>query len=588
MAIFLAFGLGQGACAKSPANPEKVLHTVFSAQETGFDPAVASDLYSSQIIRSIHEPLLTYDYLARPAKLVPETAEAMPEISADGKTYTITLKKGIYFADDPAFGGKRRELVAADYIYSIKRLVDPAVRSSWGWLVKGKIIGLDTLAQNAAKTGKFDYKAKVLGLRQLNRYTFQIQLVQPDYSLLHILAHTPTAAVAWEVVERYRDGNGQVMANPVGTGPYRLESWRRGSQMVLVANPNFRGFIWDFEPGEDPEDKRIADVMRGKMMPQIGKVIIDVIPEDQSRWLAFQNREIDVFSLEGPLAPRALEEGQLRPELVEKGVGLSRYIEPELIQFYFNMRNPVVGGLSNERVALRRAIIMAHNVKEEIDVVSNGQAVMLDFPIPPGVAGFDGAYQSINGFEPDIANALLDRYGYKKGTDGWRNKPDGSPLVIVFSTRPDSAGQQQLEMWKRTFDRLSIKMEEDRRPFPELIKAERQCQLMMREMAWVADYPDGGNFMQLFYGPNTGQSNHGCVELPEFDALYEEAATLPDGEERNLLYHKMARLLEVYAPAGMGFARYRNMLYQTYVIGYKKHPFMHNEWAYSDIDMAKR
>ncbi|MBR6001021.1 MAG: heme-binding protein, partial [Oxalobacter sp.] len=135
MAIFLAFGLGQGACAKSPANPEKVLHTVFSAQETGFDPAVASDLYSSQIIRSIHEPLLTYDYLARPAKLVPETAEAMPEISADGKTYTITLKKGIYFADDPAFGGKRRELVAADYIYSIKRLVDPAVRSSWGWLV---------------------------------------------------------------------------------------------------------------------------------------------------------------------------------------------------------------------------------------------------------------------------------------------------------------------------------------------------------------------------------------------------------------------------------------------------------------------
>lgn len=437
LTLSVIWGILQEVEAVNPANPGKVLHTVFTAQETGFDPAVASDLYSSQVIRSIYEPLLTYDYLARPARLVPETAESLPEISEDGKTYTITVRKGIYFADDPAFGGKRRELVAADYIYSLKRLVDPAVRSAWGWL-------------------------------------------------------------------------------------------------------------------------------------------------------AFQNREIDLFSLEGPLAPRALLDGQLKPELAEQGIQLSRYVEPELIQFYFNMRDPVVGGLSNEKIALRRAIIMAHNVQEEIDVVWNGQAVMLHFPIPPGVAGYDEAYQGIIGFEPDTANDLLDRYGYAKGTDGWRRQPDGSPLVIVFSARADSTGQQQLEMWKRTFDSLAIQMREDRRPFPDLIKAEKQCQLMMREMAWIADYPDGGNFMQLFYGPHIGQSNHGCVSIPQFDALYEEAAELPDGEARNLLYHKMARLLEVYTPTGMGYAHYRNMLVQPYVIGYKKHPVMHNEWVYSDIDMTKK
>lgn len=588
LTLSVIWGILQEVEAVNPANPGKVLHTVFTAQETGFDPAVASDLYSSQVIRSIYEPLLTYDYLARPARLVPETAESLPEISEDGKTYTITVRKGIYFADDPAFGGKRRELVAADYIYSLKRLVDPAVRSAWGWLIQGKIAGLDALVAKAGKTGRFDYKAKVSGLELVSRYTFRIHLTHPDYSMLHILAHTPTAAVAWEVVNRYRDRNGQIMANPVGTGPYRLESWRRGSQMVMVANLNYRGFIWDFEAGDDPDDQRIVAEMQGKAMPQIGKVVIDVVPEDQSRWLAFQNREIDLFSLEGPLAPRALLDGQLKPELAEQGIQLSRYVEPELIQFYFNMRDPVVGGLSNEKIALRRAIIMAHNVQEEIDVVWNGQAVMLHFPIPPGVAGYDEAYQGIIGFEPDTANDLLDRYGYAKGTDGWRRQPDGSPLVIVFSARADSTGQQQLEMWKRTFDSLAIQMREDRRPFPDLIKAEKQCQLMMREMAWIADYPDGGNFMQLFYGPHIGQSNHGCVSIPQFDALYEEAAELPDGEARNLLYHKMARLLEVYTPTGMGYAHYRNMLVQPYVIGYKKHPVMHNEWVYSDIDMTKK
>ncbi len=588
MAAFCLAGISAPASASNPADPNKILHTVFTAQETGFDPAVASDLYSSQVIRSIYEPLFTYDYLARPLQLVPETAAAMPDISADGRTYTITIKKGIYFANDPAFGGRHRELTVADYIYALKRLVDPNVRSSWGWLLQGKIVGLDALADRAQKTGRFDYRTPIAGLEQVNRYTFRIRLVKPDYSLLHILAHYPTSAVAHEIVERYHDRNGQIMDHPVGTGPYQLESWQRGSRIVLVANPIYRGFIWNFEAGDDPEDQRIVSEMQGKAMPQIGKVLIDVIPEDQSRWLAFQNKEIDLFSLEGPLAPRALSDGQLLPELAEQGIRLSRYVEPELTQFYFNMKDPVVGGLSNEKIALRRAIIMAHNVQEEIDVVWNGQAVPLQYPIPPGVAGYNENHHGIADYEPDTANELLDRYGYTKGADGYRRQPDGSPLTIVFSARADSTGQQQLEMWKKTFDSLSIRMQDDRRPFPDLIKAEKQCQLMMREMVWIADYSDGGNFMQLFYGPHIGQSNHGCVSIPQFDRLYEEAATLQDGEDRDLLYHRMARILEVYTPTGMGYARYRNMLLQPYVIGYKKHPVMHNEWFYSDIDNSKR
>ena len=318
--LLLAVWFGVSMPAVHAANPDKVLHYVFTAAETGFDPAVAHDLYSAQVISSIYETLYTYDYLARPVRLVPLTASAMPHISRDGKTYTITLKKGIYFADDPAFGGKKRELTADDYIYSLKRLRDPRVRSAWSWLVEGKIAGLDDVAAKAAKTGRFDYACAVAGLERVDRYTFRIHLTRPDYNLTHILAHFPTGAVAREVVEKYSGGSGQIMANPVGTGPYRLAQWQRGSKIVLDANPDYRGFIWQFEASADPDDRQIVADMHGKRMPQIGRVVIDVIPEDQSRWLAFQNRELDLFSLEGPLAPKALDNGRLKPDLVARGI----------------------------------------------------------------------------------------------------------------------------------------------------------------------------------------------------------------------------------------------------------------------------
>lgn len=577
----LAFAVCAGGYA---ADAGKVLRYVFPAPETGFDPAVAHDLYSSQVIRSICEPLYTYDYLARPAKLVPLTAEGMPEISDGGKTYVIRVKKGIFFADDSAFGGRPRELTAADFVYAIKRLADPAVGSAWGWLVEDKIVGLSAWAKGKGATGRPDYGQPVAGIKATGRYMLRIQLNRPDYLFTHILAHYPTCAMAREVVERYGDASFHVMAHPVGTGPYVLSEWKRGSRIVLSANPSFRKMVWDFPAGSDPEDAEIVRRMQGKMVPQIGRVEISVIPEDASRWLAFKKGEADMLNLDGPLAPEALEDGRLRPALSAQGIRLSRTVDAELSHYYFNMQDPVLGGLEKEKIALRRAIAMAHDVEEEIRIVWNGQAVPLAYPIPPGVAGHDPAYRSRVPHDVALANALLDRFGYKIGRDGWRTRPDGSPLEIVFSARADSTGQLQSEMWKKTFDSLSIRMKSDRRLFPDLLKAEKQCRLMMRTSPWIADYPDGDNFMQLFYGPHTGQSNNGCMAIDAFDALYEQSVMLPDGEARNRLYRKMARILEVYAPTRIGYARYRNMLLHPYVAGFKKHPVMHSEWIYMDMD----
>lgn len=570
----------------SPADPDKVLKWVFNVAETGFDPGAARDLYSNGINYAIFEALYTYDYLASPVKLIPRTAVALPQVSSDAKTYTIKLKPGIYFTPDDAFQGQRRELTMADYAYTFKRLMDPRLSSSHAWLLSGKIVGLDALAAQAKTTGKFDYDAKVAGLELVDKYTLRIHLNEPDFNLGLILAHNPMGAVAREVIEKYQDVQGQVMSHPVGTGAYMLalNEWVRGSRIVLLANPDYRGDIWNHQGGANPEDQEIMAAMKGKRMPQIGRVEISVMIEDQSRWLAFQNGEVDMFELEGPLAPQALDKGKLKPALAKKGVQLSRITEPEVTMYYWNMQDPVWGGFSKEKIALRRAVAMAHNVAEEIELVYNGNAEPLDYPIPPGVVGHDPLYKSSIRYNPAAANALLDKFGYKKGADGYRRLPDGKPLEIRYTARSGPVGKLQTEVWKKTYDSLAIKMKEDLLQFSEMLKAEKACQLQTRNAPWIADYPDGDNFMQLFYGANIGANNNGCVALPAYDQLYLQTQKMPAGPERDLLYHKMVRIMEVNTAQRVGFSRYKNMLSQAKVIGYKKHPIIYGEWMYFDVE----
>src|SRR5256885_3617450 len=161
------------------ARAEKILRVTFQVAETGFDPVRVHDYYSGTVIEAIYDTLLTYDYLARPAKLVPQAAEALPEISADGKTYRLRIKKGIHFQDDAAFKGRKRELTAQDYAYSIRRFFDPKYRSPYAFLFTGKIVGLDELGERAKKTGKFDYEAQIPGLQTPDRYTLVIRLREP-------------------------------------------------------------------------------------------------------------------------------------------------------------------------------------------------------------------------------------------------------------------------------------------------------------------------------------------------------------------------------------------------------------------------
>ncbi len=333
LVFMLVLGMGASACAAGSADPDKVIHVALEAADDGFDLIRTTNGYSVWVGEAIFEPLLTYDYLARPATLVPLTAQAMPEVSDGGKTFIFHIKPGIYFAPDAAFKGKRRELVAQDYIYTYQRLLDPANRSPAANFLAGKIIGLDALAAKAKKSGHFDFDAPLEGLQALDRYTLRIALNKPDYNFLYAIAYGGLGAVAREAIEAYGLKSGQ---HPVGTGPYMLQQYVPRSKIVLTANPEYRGYIWDFKSSGDAWDDQMVRAMKGKKMPQIGRVEISIIEEEQSRWLAFEDKQLDLDQLPQTVAPKVLDGDKLKPAYAFQHIALNRIVMPEVIYTLFN------------------------------------------------------------------------------------------------------------------------------------------------------------------------------------------------------------------------------------------------------------
>jgi ABC-type transport system substrate-binding protein len=339
------------------ADPRKVIRVAFPSAERGFDCVRESDEGTGTFCEHIFDSLLQYDHLARPIKLQPRAAVAMPQVTDGGRTFTFRIKPGIYFTPDPAFKGVRRELVAADYVFSMKRFFDPKVRAQWAFLLEGKVAGAEALVEEAKRTGKFDYDRPIEGLQALSKYEFRLKLTEPDYNMLYILAMPATAALAREVVEYYGE---TIPEHPVGTGPFKLGLWRRSALIVLEANPDYREDYFTTEGGEDERDAKIAEHFRGKRLPLVGRIEVSIIDEHQPRWLAFLNREHEyVRPVPVEFIAMAMPGGRLAPNLARAGV----QVRPDEVAWItyttFNMNDPVVGGYTPEKIALRRAIGMA-------------------------------------------------------------------------------------------------------------------------------------------------------------------------------------------------------------------------------------
>ena len=598
-----ALGLAAGAWAQGASapdggtgTPKKVFHFAFSSAETSLDPAKVNDLYSRSITPHIFEALYKYDHLARPAKIVPNLADGMPDVSADFRTWTIKVRKGIYFADDPAFKGKRRELVAQAFVYAMKRIFDPAVKSPVvGGLTATGFVGMNALREETIKLKKaFDYDREVEGMRALDRYTVQFKVEQPRPRLIETLATGDLfGAVAREVVEYY--GN-EIDAHPVGTGPFRLKQWRRASLIVLERNPGFRDERWTAEPAaDDAEGQAMLARLKGRKLPLVDEVHVAIINESQPRWLAFLNGQLDMLATNSNAVPTdftslALPNGKLAPNLARKGITGRRNVNPDIALTFFNMENPVVGGYSPEKVALRRAISLGYDVSREIQVFWKGAAIPAQSPNLPHTTGYDPAFKSeMSDYDLPRAKALLDMYGYvDKDGDGWRDLPDGSPLLLEFTSQPEQRFRTFDELWKKSLDALGIRVKFIIGQWPENLKAARAGKLMMWQLAQSAAAPDGQSALAKFYSPEIGSQNMARFRNARFDALYERMQALPDGPEREALFLEAKQIAAAYMPWKFRVHRLEGEVLHPWVVGYRKPLFWQDWWHMIDIDESKR
>ncbi|MBL8320195.1 MAG: bicyclomycin resistance protein [Burkholderiaceae bacterium] len=588
---------GQAAAPQAAdAAGRKVLRLLFNSTETSFDPARISDIYSRAVTAHIFEGLYAYDHLARPHRLVPQAAEGMPEVSADFRSWTIRIRRGIRFPDDPAFKGRARELQAHDFVYAIQRVVDPAnISQIEADIAELHIVGLKE-ARDAALKGRqaFDYDRPIEGLRALDSHTLRIVLREPRPRLLYALARADQlGGQAREVVEFYGKDIGE---HPVGTGPFRLKSWRRNSRIVLERNPFYRDVRYDAQPApDDAEGQALLAQFKGRRLPMVDEVDISIIEEFQPEWLAFLGQEVDALAgdtgqLPSLFAPVAVPGGRLAPHLARRGVRAYRQLTPDVAFTYFNMDDPVVGGYDPAQVALRRAISLAYDTREELRQIRKGEGILAQSPLLPHTTGYEVGFKSeVSDYDPGRANALLDLYGFvDRDGDGWRERPDGSPLRLEVSTEPEQIYRAYNELMQKGLQRIGIRANFRIQQWPENLKAAEAGKLMIWSLGSAAGSPDGQSFLGWLYGPQAGNGNLARFKLPEYDRLYERAQVLPDGPERDALFLRAKRIAVAYMPYKVRVHRIFTDLVHPWVLGFRRPLFWQDWWHRVDIDLAVR
>jgi ABC-type transport system substrate-binding protein len=591
-AALLAASLTTQANAQTAPTPKKVLRYAFEVAETSLDPARINDLYSRTLTPHIFEGLYKYDHLARPIKIKPLTADGMPQGSADFRVWTVKVKPGIYFADDPAFKGKKRELVAQDYVYSLKRFADPATKSPiWPGLEQENYEGLNALRKAALDQKKpLDYDREIEGVRALDRYTIQFKVRDPRPRFIEGLAAGDLfGAVAREVIEFYGE---QAEAHPVGTGPFKLVQWRRSSFLAFERNPDFREMLYDAEPAsDDAEGQALLARFKGRRLPMVDRVEISIIEEEQPRWLSFVNGEADMAYRVGyQFAPQAMPNGKVAPNLAKRGVRGYPVVEAAGNFYFFNMDDPMVGGYGADKVALRRAIGVGLDVKTLIGYAYSGLGVPAQGPTLPNTSAYQPKFKSeFSDYDPARARALLDLYGYAdRDGDGWREMPDGTPLVLRVSTQSQQRDRKIAEVFTKNMKTLGIRVQSIIAQWPENLKAARAGKLQVWSLGGSAAAPDAVGSFARFDSRQIGGQNMARAKLPGFDALYDRLQTLPDSPERLATFREAERLALAYMPYKFTLNRVSLDMAYPQLIGYRRPVFWNDWWQYVDIDDTLR
>jgi oligopeptide transport system substrate-binding protein len=543
----------------------KVYRHALEQAPTSLDPVQSATMYSNHIVVNVYDTLYRYRYLARPYELAPNLAVALPEISEDKLTYTIRLRPGVRFVDDPAFpGGRGREVTAEDFVYSLKRHFDPATRPQGAWLWQGRIEGLDEWKDQGS-----DHAAEVPGLRALDAHTVQIRLTRPYPQLVDTLAQGYAAIVPREAVERY---GREFAIRPVGSGPFRLVSFDT-ARVVLERNPGYRLEPVDLAAeGYDPATQAWTGVaaIAGRSPPFVDRVEVSFIPEPSAMWSSFtKGSEIQFAILPNEQVDRVLAS---REPLALKARHAERFqlhggLEAGFVFANFNMDDPAFGyhpdPVQEQRnQALRCAVIKAFDWEARNESFYAGLGQVFPGIIVPMSPEFDPELPR-DSVTRDVAGARALLAGH-----GW----DAASLPeLVYGTSPGVISRLFYEQFRAWLVEIGWPREKivlrQYATFGDLSRAWRQGDLPLVVKGWGLDYPDAENTLQLFYGPNASPgSNDANYRNPAYDTLYEQAAVLLPSPERTAIYREMNRMLLDDCVAISGLSRKRLLAWHREVL----------------------
>ncbi len=606
LAIILSLFVLAGCKDDSPWNnphisendPANTYYSTFSARPKTLDPAKAYSSDEYRFISQIYEPPLQYDLLKRPYQLTVLTASKMPQVNyfdenmhqvdssqnAKFSEYTINIKPGIYYQPFPAFK-KKRELIAADYTYEIKRLAHPNLGSPIFGLMAEHIVGLKDYAKKLRSENKkgfldlrkYDFK----GVKVTGRYQYKI-LVKGNYpQFMYWLAMPFFSPIPWEVDQYYSefgkdDNNLSFDWMPVGTGAYYLKENNPNLQMVLVKNPNYK-----------------HERFKGNLLPFIDKFVFSLEKESIPRWNKFLQGYYDESGIAADSFDQAIRVGKdgtpyLSPFMKRMQIQLETAVEPSIFYFGFNMLDDVVGGDSDRAKNLRHAIAIALDYSEYISIFLNGRGVVANGPIPPGIFGFD----QVGTKKVPIKKAyeLMKAAGYEHGLD----PKTGKALVLYYDTvGSGDPGQKSMFDWMhKQFAKLGIDLHVRVTQYNRFQQKMRSGNFQMYSWGWNADYPDPENFLFLFYGPNSkvkyGGENASNYISSKFDEYFEQMRSMPDNQERKDLIQKMVEILQKDQPWVWGFYPKQFVLAHQWVSTEPINPLVNNFMKYLKVNPKLR
>lgn len=573
-----------GGCGKKESEDKSgqmVFHLALTGKLTGFDPMGIRDLSTMEVTSHIMETLYQYHFLKRPYELIPLLAEEMPQISEDRTVYTIKIKKGVYYHDDKCFGeAKTRELRAEDFVYALKRIANIKNLSKNWSLFDDKIIGLDKFREytkSCESKEDVDYSRDVEGLQCPDDYTLVIKLKRPWPQIVGVaLADMATAPIAKEAVDYYgRD----IVSHPVGTGPFRLDKWQRGSYVTLVRNPAYRDERYPSE-GE-PGDERFGYLEdAGKRLPLADRIEFKVIEESQPEWLLFMQGKIDAVPVRKDVYQDVIVgKSELTPMMKQLNIKLKIFEEPSTFMIGFNMLDPVLG----KNKPLRRAISYATDRQRFIDLFYSGLGEIAHGFIPPAMPAYD----------PNIAEKGYAEYNPEKARQLVKEaeKVHGGPIPpLKIAMAGTSTFYRQLgQFMEKNYTGVGLDVELQFMDWPTYLQKLKTRSVQIFSSGWVASMPDAEDFLSIFYSKNWAPgSNSFNYKNEEFDRLYEKVSVMLDSPERRELYRRMQLIVLEDCPAAFKCHRVIYRLHHGWLFNYKQHAFQHGLWKYRRVDMQKR